>query len=670
MSTLTLTPETEERSIALPVQTRALALQPETWNDEDRTVEVIWSTGAKVVRYDWMSGSRYWEELSMDPAHVSLARLNGGAQVLNSHQAYELENVIGVVVPGSARIEQGQGRATLRLSERPELAGLVQDIAAGIIRNVSIGYQVTRYQETRSEGEIPTYLAIEWEPFEISFVGVPADAGAQARSKEFPAGEAGEETRQGGVPCIISRAIVRETEAPANQEVRMSNSNDLPGGEALGLEKVTAPVAEARTVSAKRVRELGARLGGDAAADLLEAHSETPFTEERLMAEIGRRHLSLDTAPMQSGGGRVLVDEREKHRAAATEALVHRGTGSRAALKEGGEIFRGRSMVEIGCEMAGINTRGLVRAEMVEQLLARSTHVSSDFPLVLAAASNKFLRDAYEAAPRTFAPFVRPRTVADFKAISVTALGDAPALLSIPQGGEVKWGTVGEDAQVYALATYGRAVNLSRQMLVNDDLDAFSRLPVMFGRRAASLESDLVYTSILMGNPAMRTGGALFQTGAVRGANLAASGTTIDITTIGAGEAVMMNQLGIGPDGTATGGDRLNIRPSFLVTGTARSVLARQMTSAQMVPSASASINPFAGQLQPIVDARITGNAWFLIANPGDVDTIELAYLEGQTGPMISEHTTISHDGIGLRALFDVGAAAIDYRGLYRNPGA
>jgi len=417
-------------------------------------------------------------------------------------------------------------------------------------------------------------------------------------------------------------------------------------------------------VSAERVRQAAGRLGAEDAADLLVRHAEQAFTEEALMAEIGRRFAAKDVAPGANlGGARVTVDEREKLRGAAEEALVHRARGSRAALVAGGEHFRGASLLEIGCELAGVRMRGLTKMQQVEQVLARSTHVSSDFPLILANVSNKFLRDAYEQAPRTFEPFTRVRTVPDFKTITVTALGDAPALLPVVAGGEVKWGTVGEDAETYAVAQYARALTVSEVTLVNDDLDAFTRLPAMWAAAAASIESDLVYTTILMGNPNLRAGGALFQNAAARGNNLAGTGTTIDVTNVGVGEAVMMNQRT--PEGRP-----MNIRPAFLVTGTARSVLARQVTGSVLFPSAPANINPFAGQLTPIADARVTGNTWFLIANPSQIDTIELAFIDGMVGPVVEQFPEVSRLGITIRAKHAVGAAPIDYRGLYRNPGA
>ncbi len=668
----TLAPPAPE-SRELGIVSRELAIRPGSFDEERRTVDVVFTTGARRTMVHWRGWDPEYvdEELATDRAAVRLDRINRGGPVLNSHSSFDLSRQIGVVVEGSARMEGGEGVATLRLSNREDVAGIVQDIRDGIIRNISVGYIVHRYDvsEPETRNDRPLWRAVDWEPVEISFVPIPADAGAGTRSAD---------PTQGGFPCLISRAA----NLPAHQEVRMTNPNELPAGQdapAVTTEVATraapapAPAPAPAGVTATLIRTLAgnAMLPATEVLDLMARHDEKPFTHDELVAEIGKRWAAKDEAPQAQFGSpaRVTVDERDKVRGAAIEAIVHRGTVSREPLKEGGELFRGRSLVEIGAELAGLNTRGKTRIELVDEVLARSTHVTSDFPLVLAAVSNKFLRNTYEAAPRTFLPFTRVRTVADFKNINVIALGDAPRFLPVPEGGEIKFGTMGEDSAVYAVASFGRALTVSRRMLVNDDMDAFSRLPQAFGRAAADLEGDTVYP-ILTGNFAMRTGGNLFQTGAVRGANLAATGTAITVDTVGVGEAVMMNQRGIGPDGTATGGSPLNIRPAFIITGTARSVQARQLVASTIVPNQTASVNPFAGQLQPIVDSRVPNNMWFLAADYNAVDTLEIAYLEGAVGPTVSQFPEVTRDGIVMRALHDFGASAIDYRGLYRNPGA
>jgi hypothetical protein len=152
-------------------------------NKEARTVDLIFSTGAAVDRMDWYSGKRYREVLSMDPAHVRLDRLNAGAPLLDAHSAYSVGDVLGAVEPDSARIENKQGIATVRFSKRDSVEPIFGDVVDGIIRNVSVGYRVYKFvEDTPKDGGIPTRTAIDWEPFEVSMVPMPADVGARVRS--------------------------------------------------------------------------------------------------------------------------------------------------------------------------------------------------------------------------------------------------------------------------------------------------------------------------------------------------------------------------------------------------------------------------------------------------------------------------------------------------------
>lgn len=163
-------------------------------NDEKRTVDVIFSTGAPVLRYDYNQGRRYREVLSMDSKHVRLERLNTGASVLDSHSAWSIGDVLGITEAGTARIEKGRGLVTLRFSERDAVADVWRDVKGGIIRSVSIGYAVYTFKEdsTAKDG-IPVRTAIDWEPFEVSMVPMPADAGAHVRSGD----------KAHTTPCVI-----------------------------------------------------------------------------------------------------------------------------------------------------------------------------------------------------------------------------------------------------------------------------------------------------------------------------------------------------------------------------------------------------------------------------------------------------------------------------------
>jgi hypothetical protein len=180
---------------------------------ESRTVELIFSTGAPVLRVDWWTGKRYIEKLSMKPEHIRLDRLNAGAPLLNTHQSYRLEDQIGVVEEGSAKVSGGKATARVRFSGRADVAPILQDVKDKVIRNVSVGYRVHKFEEvTGKDGAASTRTAVDWEPFEISMVPMPADAGAQTRGAA--------ETQWH--PCVIVRAQVANDDADRMRRLRLA----------------------------------------------------------------------------------------------------------------------------------------------------------------------------------------------------------------------------------------------------------------------------------------------------------------------------------------------------------------------------------------------------------------------------------------------------------------
>jgi hypothetical protein len=222
-------------------------------------------------------------------------------------------------------------------------------------------------------------------------------------------------------------------------------------------------------------------------------------------------------------------------------------------------------------------------------------------------------------------------------------------------------GSIPDGKETYALATFGRRFAITRATLINDDLDAFTRIPMMAGRAAADLESDTVY-GILLANPTMADGNALFSSAHN---NLAGSGGAISVTTAQAAEIAMGSQVGLE-------GRPINITPKYFVGGSSTRVPAVQLLK-PITAMKSGDVNPYQDQFQPLIEQRLNGGAsatpWFLIADYNTVDTIEYAYLEGEDGVFLDERIGFEIEGIEYKARLDFGAKAIDFRGLYKNPG-
>jgi len=355
-----------------------------------------------------------------------------------------------------------------------------------------------------------------------------------------------------------------------------------------------------------------------------------------------------------------VTDETGVRRDMMTAAILHRSNPS-VALPDGARQFAHLSLMEMAREnlnKRGVSTSGLDKL----QLASRAFEGTSDLPSVLANVANKSLRAAYEAAPRTFTPWARQTSASDFKSISRTNLSDAPALEAVNENGEFRRGAVTDGAETYQLATVGKIIGITRQALINDDLNAFTRIPAMFAMAAANYESDTVY-GIVTANAVLSDGVALFH---ATHTNLTGTGTALSVTSLGVARALMRKQK-------TPKGVYMNLRPRFLVVPAALETIATQFVSQAYVAAQSSNINPFAGALEVITDARLDDNsatAWYLMADNSSIDTIEYAYLEGNNGVYIETRQGFDVDGMEIKARLDFAAKAIDYRGLYKNNGA
>ncbi|CUH17834.1 Mu-like prophage major head subunit gpT [Jannaschia seosinensis] len=688
-----------ETMIELPALRRAAELAPSTAEPESRTVEVVWSAGARVRRIT-LFGETYDEELSLDPDHVRLERLNAGAPFLKVHELTELDAVIGSVVPGSARIENGRGVALVRLSERAEVEPIWRDIQDGHIRAVSIGYQVHRFEVSKPEGGRELWRAVDWTPFEVSAVAVGADPAAGFRS-HAPLHDCVLHRRHAPIATTGVSPMTDKTKSPAAKdadaktpdettetveteekttvtepkdgasETRAQTKSQQPAkpepGTASQGEDAEALVTRARDAERDRVStiyDLAGRLSLERgfAEDLVKRGVAIDEARRLILDQVAAKSEETRTFSQVSVplGGR---DERVTRRDAVASALLHRYSPTLFPLEDAARQYRGMTLLELARESltdAGVNTRGLSRDEVA----TRALHTTSDFPEILSAVTNKTLRQAYEAYPRTFALFCRQVLATDFKAMHRVQLGEAPQLLEVGESGEFKRGTLGESKESYKVKTYGRVVAITRQVLINDDLDAFTRIPAMYGNSIAQLESDVVW-GIITANPAMADGKALFH---ADHKNLAGSGAALAVDAVGSGRAAMAKQTGLDKKTV------LNIRPAFLIVPASLELKAEQLVAQNLVPASSASVVPQSIRtLAPISEPRLDAaseTAWYLAASPNQIDTIEYAYLEGQQGAYIETRNGFDVDGVEIKCRLDFGAKAIDWRGLYKNPGA
>ncbi len=597
------------------ILTRRATLAPATADPEARTVEVVWSTGAPVRRRD-MTG-QYIERLSLAPEAVDLSRLEG-ASVLDAHRQTAVRDVLGSV--RSASVDGKRGTALIQFSARPEVEPVWQDVLAGILRHVSVGYSVEDWAETTENGA-RVLTAVRWTPHEISLVPTPADPGAHIRMET-------EMTDTTTTPAL-PEAPKTETRAEANAEIRSI-------ARVAGLDQswIDGQIdADADPDTARR-----------AAFDALATRSAPAIRTEQVRVEMGQSH-----------------DDPALRARQMSEALYAR-INPRHEISEPARRYAYSTPVDMAKELLtlrGESTMALSPASLV----TRALHTTSDFPIILGDTVGRVLRDAYQAAPSGIRRLGRQTTARDFRAVNKIMLGEAPLLEKLNEHGEIKAGTMAEAREAYKVETWARKIGITRQVLVNDDLGAFADLARRMGQAAAETEARILVTLLEAGGgngPTLSDGKTLFH--ADHG-NKAGTGAAISDATLSAARLALRTQKGI-EDRT------IRVTPRNLLVPPALETTAEKWL-ASIAPATAADVNPFSGSLSLVVEPRLSNaTRWYVTADPGEIDGLEFAYLSGAEGPQVESRSGWDVDGVEIRVILDFGAGFIDHRGWFMNAGA
>lgn len=581
-----------------------------------------------------------------------------------------------------------------------------------------------------NDKEMDLFTATDWEPFEISPCTVPADFNtcflnaqpsgevmiigapdtgaakafrATSPHKEKPVMETKTTQETGGDARVVNeQALAAAREEAVLAERRRVGEIQSLGATAImhGVDKTVVAELIAKGASVDQAtKELFAKLADVGEQTFVQRPGEAPGTmrinEQVSVTRDGgeQRLASMQMALLLRADARFFLARRRDHNGNDLgEYLDGCGPEQQKRATEMAREYRNFKLIDMAKEalaLRGMNPRGMDVTRIAElalqgpsrgpEFFAGGAESTSDFPAILANVANKTLRQGYEAYPRTFQPFCRQVTAQDFKPINRVMLADAPALQALNEKGEYHRANLTDNNINYALGTYGEIVALTRKVIINDDLQAFTRVPALLGVAAAQLESNIVW-GIITSNPAAiyagdKTATTLFH--ANHGNLLTGVASSIDNTVTNAapltalGKARGSMRIQKGPQGTP-----LNLIPRFMAVPTALETYMLQLVYPINIASADATkvVPEWVRSLVPVVEPRLDAatngtTAWYLIADPAQIDTVEYCYLEGQQGVYIETKQGFEADGVEIKARMDFGAAALDFRGLQKNAG-
>lgn len=604
---------------------------------DSRTVELSFSSETPYGR--WFGD----EILCHDEECVNLERFNNGlGTVLFNH---DRDAVVGHI--DKVWLEDNRGKALVRFDTDEQSETIFQKVQSGTLQGVSVGYAIYRYEvlededtkSTNGRFNGPAYIVTDWEPLEISIVSVPADA-------TVGVGRSADEIHT----SIDTQEDNTRMDQEKNLEVQEVKSEPVETG------LTQADLQKAMEQERKRTSEITA----------LFRDFDVEGADEAIVMGVSvdeARAMVMDQLRARNKGVSVTMGEAEsdKFRAAAQDAVLMAAGIPVADAAPGAQELRGHSMVELARE--ALQREGL-KANFGDnmELARQAINSTSTFPAIMANLANKSVMVGFNEAETTYQIWAGKGSNRDFKEAARVALSEAGNLELVPEGGQFQQDFLGEASARTKVATYGKLFSLTRQAIINDDLGLFSKIATKYGSAAKRLVNKMVYAQ-LTGNVKMQDNIALFDT---KHGNVAGTGEALSVKAIAKAITAMRRQKGITGDAT------LNITPKYLVVPPELEMVAYQIVNSTAAVDGvnSGVVNPYKGRFVVVADAELTDpDAWYLVADASQHDTIEVTYLNGVETPRLETRQGFDVDGIEYKVAFDCGVSALDFRGVFKNAG-
>jgi hypothetical protein len=499
-------------------------------------------------------------------------------------------------------------------------------------------------------------------------------------------------------------------ELPAEEPIveKMAGEEMKPAEETPVVEKSVARSAEEASDLIKRALAADQKRRNEIQAACKIARVERTFADELCDAgvsvEVANKRIieRMATQPLGSSVGadvRVTESADDKFVAAVSDGLVMRSARSasirRSIFTNGDKPSDGASdfaklnlkrlaqacMQRIGApvermsdtEIAqlAMGNRNVARKYRVERADFGAYHTTGSFTNILMDAANKTLLAAYDEAPYSWSIWARQGAPAeDLKTLYRTRFSEAPNPEEVPEGQNYPEKAMSDSKESYRVAKYGESFTVSWETVVNDDLDAISRVPAMHGNAMRRLQNKKVY-EVLTSNPTMGDGYSLFSSSHASGDNTSGSAAAPSVTTLNAAYVKMMTQKGLTTDAI------LNITPRFLIVPVAYSATALELvnSTSYIVANGNSNVQNIYGPsgsrpLTVVVDPQLDANSatnWYLAADTAQIDTVELTFLSGEESPVLESEWNIKNDTYLYKIRQTFGVKAIDWRGLFRN---
>ena len=585
------------------------------------------AAGPRKFSIEAYTGAAIRQGWSAEPIVIDLAgmKFNQKIPIVLGHD-YTLGSILGQAT--SVRAENGRLYVEGEILANSDAASRVVELAdKGFAWQASVGADVMRHQKVNADQQVsvngqvfngPVRIVKASKLREVSFVTLGADDATSARI----AAEEAEELLMADTA----------TETPVEEAVKAA-ATEAPANVAVEPEKVEAKSDATEALQAKLVETiqkvenmeklLATRDSRGPAVHVAETVSNDKVIEAALCLQGGLPHAD------KAFDGRTLeAADKIRRTTSIGEVLIE------AARANG---YTGPSRISAG------NAEPVIKA-------AFATH---DISNLLGALVNKFLLAGFNAVESSWQEISAVRSVNDFKAINLLRLNGDMKFKKVGNAGELKVAQASDTKRSVAADTYGISTQLTRQDMINDDLNALSQIPQRMGRGAALAMNEAIWSE--------------FQT---------SNDTYFQKATAGSGNALSLASLKTATAGfrklTDPDGNPLGIQPRVLLVPPELEITAAELMTSALLISGNTTKEPNANVLQGryrvVVSNYLTSaSTWWLAADAADLPALDVVFLNGQQAPTIEQ---VSPDyqllGVAIRGFFDFGVTKSESLSCYR----
>jgi phage major head subunit gpT-like protein/phage head maturation protease len=585
------------------------------------------AAGPRKFSIEAYTGAAIRQGWSAEPIVIDLAgmKFNQKIPIVLGHD-YTLGSILGQAT--SVRAENGRLYVEGEILANSDAASRVVELAdKGFAWQASVGADVMRHQKVNADQQVsvngqvfngPVRIVKASKLREVSFVTLGADDATSARI----AAEEAEELLMADTA----------TETPVEEAVKAA-ATEAPANVAVEPEKVEAKSDATEALQAKLVETiqkvenmeklLATRDSRGPAVHVAETVSNDKVIEAALCLQGGLPHAD------KAFDGRTLeAADKIRRTTSIGEVLIE------AARANG---YTGPSRISAG------NAEPVIKA-------AFATH---DISNLLGALVNKFLLAGFNAVESSWQEISAVRSVNDFKAINLLRLNGDMKFKKVGNAGELKVAQASDTKRSVAADTYGISTQLTRQDMINDDLNALSQIPQRMGRGAALAMNEAIWSEFQSSND-----------------------TYFQKATAGSGNALSLASLKTATAGfrklTDPDGNPLGIQPRVLLVPPELEITAAELMTSALLISGNTTKEPNANVLQGryrvVVSNYLTSaSTWWLAADAADLPALDVVFLNGQQAPTIEQ---VSPDyqllGVAIRGFFDFGVTKSESLSCYR----